>query len=521
MSKTRLAVLCLACCARSALAEGQTSESAPDSAVPGESLLHDTNDMVVFDYQSIDLTTGGGFDLYGVHYLHRMNDWFFAGFGFSTPMVEGDYGGFFATDLTLHAQKKLFGDWFVNAGLALGAGAGGDNYIGIQDLSGTGAYVKKYAGVGYDFGPVRVGVNYSDISISESRIDDSTFTFFLQKPLSAKAGKHVDSGRRLSPAEYPLLGQETITSFEFSNVGQIDPHGEYTGNIGMVSPQVSQFINEDSYYFVGLDLGYSGLIWYNQAQTGFGHRIRLSPEVSLYGQLGVGSGGWVTDTFDTGPGLVVFPKVKAEYQFSRSIGISAAAGYFWAPLGDSRNWSVGLGLNYHVPSAAQAMGPANNDDVGLSGMRVSLFERVLTDIYYDGGALDDLYLAAVQVDQSIGDHWYIPIQVAAATNDFRGTAGYVEGLVGIGWETDPLFNDRFQAYAQVLYGMNDAGLDPGPLVYSSLGFNYNLNDRYSIYGQAGRTVSLGQYIDKDAYNVFEGTSYGLGLSYRFSRPSWQ
>ncbi len=516
MSKSPVAFLCLLLGSQAALAEDATLDDTPGS------LLSDTNGMFVLDYQYIELTDGGDFDLHGVHYLHGLNDWFFAGIGYSTPMFEGDYGGFFTASLTLHAQKRVFGDWFVNAGVSLGAGAGGTNYLGIQELSGTGTYVKKYAGIGYDFGPVTVGVNYSDISIADSLIDDRTFTFFLQKPLSAKAGSYSDAGKTLPRSDYGQLGNETLISFEFSNVTQIDPSGEYTGNIGMVSPQISQFFDENNYYFFGLDLGYSGLIWYNQAQSGFGRRIQLSPRLNLYGQVGIGSGGWVTDTFDTGPGLVIYPKVKAEYKFSNSLGVSASAGYFWAPLGTSKNWSVGLGVNYHLPSAAQAESLEDPEGgVGLSGVRVNLFERVLTNIEYDDGTLDDLYLATVQVDYRIGDHWYIPIQIAAATNDFRGTAGYVEGLAGIGWEFDPMFNDKLQAYAQVLYGKNDAGLDPGPLVYPSIGFNYNLNDRYSIYGQFGKTVSLGQYIDEDAYSVFENTSFGLGVSYRFARPTWR
>ncbi|HCQ67489.1 MAG TPA: hypothetical protein DIU07_21170 [Rhodobacteraceae bacterium] len=522
MSKSHFAILCLICGGQAAMAEDTVRLEDTGTLPPEQSLLHETSDMVVLDYQSIDLADGSGFDLFGIHYLHRLNDWFFAGIGYSTPMIEGDYGGFFAADLTLHAQKKIFGDWFVDAGVALGAGAGGTNYLGIQELSGTGTYVKKYAGIGYDFGPVQVGVNYSDISIADSLIDDRTFTFFLQKPLSFKAGSYSDAGKRIAPPDTGLLGNETVVSFEFSNVTQIDPAGDYTGNIGMVSPQVSQFFDANNYYFFGLDLGYSGLIWYNQAQSGFGRRIKLTPRFNLYGQVGVGSGGWVTDAFDTGPGLVVYPKVKAEYMFSNSLGVSASAGYFWAPMGASKNWSLGLGVNYHLPSAAQAQTPENDQGgVGLSGVRVNLFERVLTNIEYDGGTLDDLYLATVQLDYKIDDHWYIPIQIAAATNDFRGTAGYVEGLAGIGWEFDPMFSDRVQAYTQVLYGMNDAGLDPGPLIYPSVGFNYNLSDRYSLYAQVGKTVSLGQYIDPDAYNVFENVSFGLGVSYRFSLPAWK
>lgn len=508
-------------------AHGEVYSFGPDLEGPAyeSAALGNARAMIMLDYQSLDLTSGGKFDLHGVHYLHQMTDWLYGGFGFSAPMFEGNYGGFFSAAITLHAQKKVYGNWFVDGGVSFGAGAGGASVSNILTLSGDGTYLKKYGGVGYDFGSFSIGANYAHIGIDNSPINDSTISFFFQKPLSFAVGSHADNGSTISATDYGMLGNETILSFEFSNLTQINPTGKYKGDIGLVSPQISQFIDDKNYYFVGLDLGFSGLIWYNQAQVGLGRRFELTPDISLYGQIGVGSGGWVTDTINTGPGLIVYPKVKAEYRFSDSLGVFVSAGYLAAPFGTSRNWSLGAGVNFHLPSAREATKSGGaKSDVAVKGVRASLFGRWAFNVEDGNGPFNDLYLATLQVDYKFSDHWYVPIQISAATNDYKGYAGYVEGYTGLGWESDPLFSGKLQAYGQVLYGLNDIGInsamDPGALLYPSVGLSYNLTDTLSVYGQVGKTISLGQYLDPASTNFFESTSVGLGVSYRFGLPTW-
>ena len=72
-----------------------------------------------------------------------------------------------------------------------------------------------------------------------------------------------------------------------------------------------------------------------------------------------------------------------------------------------------------------------------------------------------------------------------------------------------------------MYGLNDVGVDPahevGALLYPAIGVNFHLNDRLSLYGQLGTTISLGQY--SGMTNTFENYSIGLGVTYRFSLPT--
>ena len=522
-AKARVAVLCLLALGQVAVADRAFADETTFGTPVDRPALRQVDGMVMLDYSRLTLTTGGAFDLLGVHYLQRANDWLYFGVGAIAPIAEGNYGGFFAADATLHVQRQIFGNFFFNAGLAVGAGAGGASVAHIRRLSGEGLYSRAYAGIGYTTRHFSFGVNYSRVAILNSPINDSTINFFVQRPLSFAVGSYADAGTSLSAAEFNAPEHDNMLSFQVGNFSQINPTGSYGGDIGVVSTQFSHFMNSNIYTFFGVDIGYSGLQWYNQAHGGVGGRISLSPHVNLYGQIGIGSGGWVTDTIDTGPGLIVYPKVSLEYLWDNGVGATLSAGYLFAPLGTSRNWTVGLGMNYHLSyGRRQTSDTASGMDYTLRGIRLNVFGRRTSSIYYNGRESDPLNLIAVQVDYAFSDHWYAAAQIAAATNSFRGYAGYGEGFFGLGWQSRLYANGRLQGYAQVLYGLNDVGVDAahevGALLYPAIGVNYHLNDRVSLYGQLGAATSMGQYLGTHT-NTFENYSIGLGVTYRFSLPT--
>ncbi len=501
---------------------GATTATAQDFPAPRPE-LRQVSGMLMLDYNTLTLSNGGDFDLFGVHYLQRANDWLYYGVGAFAPVAGGDYGGFFGADATVHVQRNIGRNWFVNAGLSLGAAAGGASVAGIQRLSGEGLYGRAYAGIGYTHRNLSFGVNYARVTVLGSPINASTINFFVQRPLSFSVGNYGDAGTVLNSATFEAPRQENILSLQFNNFAQINPTGSYTGDIGVISTQFSHFHGRHLYSFFAVDIGVSGLHWYNQAHGGFGARVALSPNVNLYGQLGFGSSGWVTDTVDTGPGFILYPKATLEYLWGNGVGATLSAGYLYAPLGTSRNWTVGLGLNYHLSyRGEQTRASVSGLDYTLRGIRLNVFARQTSSIFYNGRETEGISMIAVQADYALNERWYLAAQVAAAATAFRGYAGYAEGFVGVGWQTRPFANGRLQGYAQVMYGLNDVGVDPahevGALLYPAFGFNYHLNDRLSLYGQVGAAVSLGQYVGSHT-NRFENYSLGLGVTYRFSLPT--
>ena len=78
-------------------------DHADESSTP----LQRAGGIVMFDYKSLDLDGGGAMDLVGAHYLHRFGDWFYLGPSISGPMVQGEYGGFFAFVLLFEIREEI------------------------------------------------------------------------------------------------------------------------------------------------------------------------------------------------------------------------------------------------------------------------------------------------------------------------------------------------------------------------------------------------------------------------------
>ena len=124
-----------------------------------------------------------------------------------------------------------------------------------------------------------------------------------------------------------------MVSVGLDNYSQIDPVGSNKGMIHAVDLQYSRFLGEKTYLYYALGVGYKGLPIYNQVIWGIGSRFELSRRVNLYAQVGFGSGGYTPSLIDTGSGLLVYPKVSAEYMVTDRTGVAVTAGYLIAPMG--------------------------------------------------------------------------------------------------------------------------------------------------------------------------------------------
>jgi len=485
------------------------------------SMVRNSRGFHMLEYSPIQLTNGDNFDLLSIHHMQRLNDWLYFGVGAFAPMVQGNAGGFFGASARLHAQRRIGGNWFVNGGLSLGAGAGGASIRNIGTLSGDGLFARAYAGIGYTYRNFSFGINYSRVAILNSPINDSTFSIFVQRPFSIATGSYSNAGRIIRADDFSAPAHDNMISVSVGNMRQINPTGSYTGDIGLVTTQFTHFFRPNVYSFFGINMGATGLSWYNQAQAGIGHRLSLSRNLSFYTQLGIGSGGWVTDHINTGPGLVLFPRVALEYRLSNRLGAQLSAGYLFAPYGTSRNWTVELGMNYYL---AHSRGADNERTTGdaytMRGISLNVFGRRTSDIFYNGRTSAPLSMIAVQADYALNDNWYAAGQLAVAANRFRGFAGYAEAFLGVGYRRNLTASGRFQGYAQLMLGVNDLGVDAahenGPMLYPSIGVNYNINDRVSLYGQVGVTHSINQYLSSGPTVDFENYSVGFGMTYRFS-----
>ncbi|MDF1877657.1 hypothetical protein JHD47_07470 [Sulfurimonas sp. SAG-AH-194-L11] len=469
--------------------------------------LYIENGILQFDYTIIPLSGGGSIDLLGTHYLHKLNDWLYLGLGFNAPLFKGNYGGFMTFDLGLHAQHDISDDLYINAGTALGGGGGGSSVAKSSELSGTGGFIKSYIGVGYKITQnLSLGANYNYYKFKNSQINNTQFGVFIQTPTSYITSSYSNSSKPVRPRyNYPSKDDSMFT-YEMNNIVQINPTGTNKEIINTIAMQYSHFITDNTYLFLALEVGYKGRPLYNQFIHGIGYRSLISSQVNLYSQLGIGSGGYSPNDIDTGPGLLIYPKATLEYSVSKKMGVALSGGYLFAPLGTSKNYTLGLALNYH-PNKREKRS-SRLDNLTYTGFRVDVFNQTEFDVKINNKKHKNIQLLSVQITNLINDYIYMTIHSNVAYTEFLGYPGYGELLAGVGIQNKYSKSDNFQNFFQVLIGTNVQSM----IVKPSIGTNYSINERYAIYGQIGKTLSIGT----DKSSSFDANNIGIGITYRFS-----
>jgi len=486
-----------------------------DAGASQASVLEPSRTMIMLDYQVVDVAGDEPIDLLGAHFNRQVNDWLYLGVGVQAPLVRGNYGGFATFDLGAHAKKRLFSRVFATAGLFGGAGAGGRSVENAKALSGSGTLMRGYVGLGYDFGRFAIGVNLSKLKLSRAAINGTQADVFMEIPYSVLTGPFAMHGQALSPSDAWLTSTESgesMLTLGADNFHQIKPEGSRKGDFSTAELQYSHFFRDDTYWFAGLGIGYRGLSTYNQFFGGVGGRLRLSQRVSLHGQLGMGSGGYAPEVIDTGPGLLIYPKLAAEYALTRSVGISLSTGYLAAAKGSSRNLAYGLALTQHIgvqesADAAKSLGSLPT----YQAIRFSLFQQTEFHVRYAGLDRGSLPMLGIQGDLIVDDRWYVLLQAAAAYHAYLGYPGYDEVLAGIGWQSRAAPADRLQFFGQLMAGANLHG----PTAKLSAGTRVILNDRLSLSVAAGKVVAR-----SSSGNRYSADSLGLALESRFSMPGW-
>jgi len=506
-------LLLLLCLHTNLLASKQPNDK-PDIQALEEQTQAYVNAMILFDYEVIALTDNGSIDLLGMHYLQQLNKWFYFGIGAHAPLLKGDYGGFMAFDVTFHAQKKIYDDLFINAGISLGGGGGGSSITQSKELSGTGGFIMSYVGLGYEFdNNVSLGINYANFKFINSQIDSSQVDIFVQVPLSYKVGLYSSAGSKVGSSYDFSKSKENIFTLELNNLLQIEPTASTKETISNITFQYSHFLDKNYYLFMELEVGYKGLPLYNQFTHGLGRKTSLSRTLNLYTQLGVGSGGYSPNNIDTGSGLLIYPKMSFEYLLNDNIGVALSGGYLYAPTGTSKNYTTGIALNYHLShEKTKNYASSTTKSLRYKGFRFSIFPQTEFNVELNEEKYHDINMMTIQFDNLINDNFYFATQASIAYNDYQGYPGYGEALFGIGLQNKYLKSNKFQNFFQLLLGTNIHGIIFKP----SIATNYSLSDRYALYAQFGYTMSVdNEHLYRQSQSM-RAYNLGLGVTYRFS-----
>jgi len=484
---------------------------AQDTASTEASTLRRNEARLMLDYQTVRVQGDSAIDLAGFHVYLPVAEGIAVGAGLMAPLVSGRYGGFMGASVGVQGRWRLGGPVVALATLSAGGGAGGRSPEHAKRLSGTGSFVRGQLALGYDAGDYTLGAGISRINFRQSLIDGSQLNLFLELPFSYLSGSYARRGQPLSATDDERAAREmgeSMLSFSLDNYRQLNATGSYAGTVRTGEFQFSHFLTPQLYWFASFASAYSGLPTYNQLLGGAGWRWRVSPSWRLYAQLGLGSGGYAPEQIDTGPGLLVYPKLAAEYAPNPTLGVALSAGYLTAPKGSSRNPTYGLTLTRHLRSGQG--GDAGAPPAHYEGLRITLLHQTDAQLRYRGIERPALHMIGLQIDMPVSERFYLPLQASAAYTSYLGYPGYAEIFAGLGVQTRLAPGERVQAFGQLMGGANVHG--KGGKI--NAGLRYVLDDRLAMSVSGGRiearSAGGGRY---GANNLV------LGLDYRFAVPA--
>lgn len=476
---------------------------------PADSLRREDG-LFTLEYQSVKVPGDRPIDFFGAHVYHRLGGSLYAGAGFYAPLARGEYGGFVMADLGLHLRHRLGERVFAVAGVSAGGGGGGRDVEHSKRLSGTGGFAKAYAGLSYDFGAFTAGATVSRLKFHQALIDSSQLNLLVEVPFTYFTGPFAAQGQRLAPADDALAAREmgeSLLTLGLDNYAQQSPRGSNRATIRLADLQFAHFLAPDTYWFASIGMGYAGLPLYNQLLGGVGQRLRLTPALSLYAQLGLGSGGYAPDVIDTRAGLLVYPKLAAEWALTRDLGLAVTAGAMAAPTGSARNLTYGLSLTRHLRAGqgSEGLSPAV-----YQGLRLSVLHQTDFNLRYRDIERPAVQMLGLQLDVPLGPRWYLPLQASGAYTAYLGYPGYAEILGGLGVQTLTAPGERWQFYAQGLVGANVHGRT----LKASAGLRWLLDERLALDLGLGRVAARGSTGGR-----FRADNVSVGLDYRFSVPA--
>jgi hypothetical protein len=501
-----LASLALAVAALAApLASAQEANSA------GTTSLRRSEARLMLDYQTVRVEGDRAIDLAALQLYAPVTEGLSVGAGLMGPLVSGQYGGFMGASVGVQGRVRLGGRFVALAALSAGGGAGGRSPEHAKRLSGTGSFVRGQLGLGYEAGSFTLGAGVSALKFRRSLIDSRQLNVFVEVPFSYLSGPYDARGQTLPAVDDQRAAREmgeSMLSLSLDNYRQLHPAGSYGGTVRTGEFQFSHFLTQDLFWFANFASAYAGLPTYNQLLGGLGWRWRPAPAWRLYAQLGVGSGGYAPEQIDTGPGLLVYPKLSAEYALSKDLGLAVTAGYLTAPKGSSRNPSYGLTLTRHLRAR---QGPDDTSAPAVyQGLRVTLLHQSDTQLSYRDVGRPALHMLGLQLDMPINERWYLPLQASAAYTSYLGYPGYAEVFAGLGVQSRLAPGERLQAFAQLMAGANVHGKG----AKLGAGLRYLLSDQFAV------SLSLGRIEARSpGGGHYRANNPVLGLDYRFSVPA--
>lgn len=450
----------------------------------------------------------------GAHVLANLTPWFYAGMG-AYGAVKGNDSGFFALGLDAGVHHEIYDSIWGDAGVYLGSGGGN----GLASNIGNGGFLISHAGLGYDFGPVRVGANYSYVHFLDVDLNSHQVMMTLDVPVTFDYGLASYSNKELNdiklvPNSSQLIFDNDYFAFTgqayFPESGTKNLDGQIMdGHVGLVGIDYGHYLNPNTFLFIGMNGAVTGnKNGYAAALGGAGYSVHLGPQFKVSARLGAGSAGG--GKVNMGGGFITSPSLSLEFDPVSDIGIEALGGFLWAPESGYKAWTAGLHLKYyfnigHLGSGTQQTFNTYHFQKWRLRAGNQLYINPERETAADKGK--KMNLLALKIDYFALQNLYFTGQTAFAYTG--NAAGYFSGMVGLGLQSPTLWHTY--VYGEILGGAAGGAhlkIGTGKMVEPLVGIGVQATPQLGVYGSIGKTYSPG--------NDLSTTTVDLGLSWRFA-----
>ena len=272
--------------------------------------------------------------------------------------------------------------------------------------------------------------------------------------------------------------------------------------------EINSYFDNNWFAFAKFDGAYDGIpAGYMNIFLGGGYHLGFNQNrTNILTKFGIGAGGG--GSVDSQGGILIYPDISIEQHISNNVYLAVNKGFLMSPNSFFETSTFGVGLKYYTNINGVA-DLKTDSKVRFQGLEVI----VKQDIYLDADRIinptENLYQIAVQLNYHLNKNVYLAGQTAFA--NFGNAGAYAEGIVGMGLQTNYLFNDKANFFLQGLIGGaggGDIATGEGLIIKPSIGMNYRLETGVALRGAVGYVKSRGGNLSSPMIN--------LGLSYQFS-----
>ena len=272
---------------------------------------------------------------------------------------------------------------------------------------------------------------------------------------------------------------------------------------------MNSYFNKNWFYFLKLDGAFQGIpAGYMNVFLGGGYHLSMNKNrTNIIAKFGVGAGGG--GGVDTKGGFLIYPDISLEQKLFDNVYVAINKGYLMSPDSHFLSSTLGFALKYYVDKDGTTSEEKEFTTAKFKGVQVVLKQDVYANAKRVTGTEQNLYQISLQFNYFVNKYIYGAGQASFA--NFGDAGAYAEGLVGLGAETNPFFNDRVTAFAQVLGGAGGGGgisTGEGLLIKPSAGVNISVLENVNLRGAVGFVKARGDGLSNPFIN--------FGISYNFS-----